>query len=177
MAVFLVETPSDCCLLLLCYSVRCSLCCPVPCQVDGAPPYSCHSASAALPHVPILFCFCDLLFRFFTRRLCSPVSPFGLWSLVSPFGPTSWTYIGLLVFNLFSSVSALFLSCLPSGLIASSFCWSINLTCHRTGADYPTYRYWVSILYSRIVECGIHVFFFGQGPLGRGGLICLASLP
>ena len=36
--------------------------------------------------------------------------------------------------------------------------------------------YWVSILAGRVVECGVHFFLVGRGPLGWGGLLWLASL-
>ena len=61
----------------------------------------------------VTLCFNVVLFL--ALRACPP---FRL--LCGPW-PTSWTYVRLC----FSSVSALFLSCLPAGLILS-FCWSIR---------------------------------------------------
>ena len=60
---------------------------------------------------------------FLGLRLCPPL---GL--LRRPW-PTSWTYPEECWFCFFSAVSAL-LKCLPSGLVVSSFCWSINWTHH-----------------------------------------------
>ena len=42
------------------------------------------------------------------------------------------------------------------------------------GDDFPTC--WVSLRVGRIAESGIHLFYSLGGPLGRGGLIWLASL-
>ena len=98
--------------------------CPIPCQIDVIIPLvSRHSAPAASLYCYICVNFC--CFPFFPIMLT-----FFLGLSVSALFVSSLTHqlnIGLLV------VSTLFLSsCLPSGLLVTSLCWSMSWTYHTT---------------------------------------------
>ena len=67
-----------------------------------------------------LFCFCDLLFCF-VIIVSSPSFLLSFWSVLSPFGPTSWTHEGLL---------ALFL--LALSLPSSCHVFLLGLSCRSS---------------------------------------------
>ena len=125
LAIFLVETPSDCCLPGTVLRPRPFVYCVAlfPAKSIVTP--------RTLRHSKFNFVlFCNLLFRFYLIVFGSFVSALLAVSYVVLGPSTGHTVLPLLFFS--SCVSGLFSSCLPSGLFVSSFCLVINWTFHRT---------------------------------------------
>ena len=110
------------------------LCCPVPCQVDGAP-VLCISASLHNPVFEFVLSSVILVSLFYDHccHLCPSISAFPRVSCVVVAPPAGHRNAGL-VFRALSLLSSFlfFFSCIPSGLVVPSFCWSITWTYHGT---------------------------------------------
>ena len=121
LAVFLVETPSDCC--VLCPNL-CSLLAVLPCSLPSQRyPRTLHLCVRCVTLCSSLFClFVVFCFSLYSYYFCSYIS-----AVLAP-PAAGHSNAGLVFLAPFLFISPLFfsLSCLPS------FCWSITWTYHRT---------------------------------------------